>query len=104
MHTVYEAADLIEAAIVCDYLRDAGLHAVCLDQHAWGGRGDLPANLFPRVAVRWRNEVPRARELMLDYESRTEPPDWRCPSCGESVTGSMALCWSCGAHAPGSGA
>ena len=28
----------------------------------------------------------------------TEP--WTCPSCGESVEGTFAVCWSCGADAP----
>lgn len=103
MHTIYEAADPMEAAIVRDYLREAGLSAICLDEHAWGGRGDLPVNLFPRVAVRWKQEIQRARELIAEYESRAQRPEWRCQHCGETVAGSMGLCWNCGAQPPGSG-
>ncbi|MCK5769799.1 DUF2007 domain-containing protein [Algiphilus sp.] len=104
MHVVYEAADPLEATIVRDYLREAGLDAQCLDELAWGGRGELPANLFPRVAVRWKQEIDRARELLAEYERRPRQPDWRCRECGETVDGSLGLCWNCGAQAPGAGA
>lgn len=103
MHVVYKAADPLEAAIVRDLLREAGLSAECLDEQAWGGQGELPANLFPRVAVRWQQEVARARELIRDYEHSPRQADWRCRSCGEEVDGSMGLCWNCGAQPPGEG-
>lgn len=96
MHTVYEAADPVEAHLVCDLLRDAGIEASCLDQHAWGGRGDLPATLFPRVAVHRARDVARAQALLADYEKPVAGPDWRCPRCRETVAGTMAVCWNCG--------
>ncbi|GAB5534209.1 MAG: hypothetical protein Rubg2KO_04580 [Rubricoccaceae bacterium] len=38
------------------------------------------------------------RDVTEDAPSSTEP--WTCPSCGEIVDGTFAVCWSCGAEAP----
>jgi hypothetical protein len=100
VHSVYLAADPIEASIVCDYLREHGIDAHCLDQHAWGGRGELPVNAFPRVAVSRESEVARAKALIKEYEKPNTTPAWRCPACGERVEGQFAVCWNCGAQAP----
>ena len=100
MHVVYKAADPLEATIIRDLLREAGLSAECLDQMAMGAQGELSANLFPRVAVRWKQEVERARELIADYEHSPHAAEWRCRHCGEQVAGNMGLCWNCGAQPP----
>lgn len=101
MHVVYKAADPLEAMIIRDLLREAGLSAECLDHMAMGAQGELAANLFPRVAVRWQQEVGRAREIIADYERSPRIADWHCPGCGEQVAGNMGLCWNCGGQPPG---
>lgn len=100
MHTVYRAANPVEAALVRDYLREHGIEAHSLDPYAWGGHGELPATEFPRVAVSDSRLVDRARALIAEYERPAAGDDWRCPACGETAGPAFALCWNCGAPAP----
>ena len=102
MHTVYRAANPVEAALVRDYLRGHGLDAHCLDPYAWGGHGELPATHFPRVAVSDAAQIDRARALIAEYERPTTGPAWVCRECGETSDAGFALCWNCGAAAPSS--
>ncbi len=102
MTEVYEAADPIEAELVCGYLSEHGVDAYVTGAMAWGGVGELAANAYPRVHVRQAADEARARELLRQYERRAQIPwQWRC-QCGEASPEHFEVCWSCGADKPNS--
>lgn len=51
MHTVYEAADLIDAHLMLHRLQDAGIEAQVLGTYLSGGIGELPLSGLIRVVV-----------------------------------------------------
>lgn len=101
MQPIYLAADPIEAALVCDYLAAAGIEAYTTGALAWGGRGDLPADAYPRLYLRRIGDETRARSLLREYERRGRShSSWTC-ACGERSPEHFELCWQCGAEKPG---
>ena len=51
----------------------------------------------------WVADADVAQAAATVAEVMAEDPDatpWTCPACGETVEGTMAVCWSCGAEAP----
>lgn len=97
MHTVYTAADPLEAEILRSYLAAHGIAARILGAGLWSGRGELPID-GPRLAVEDVARVDTARELLRRYEHRRHAhAQWAC-SCGETSPIHFELCWSCGAE------
>jgi hypothetical protein len=69
------------------------------NENAQGGMGEIPfTHAWPEVWVVEARDVPRARELILEFE-RPAPrgSPIRCPHCTESNPGNFQLCWNCGA-------
>jgi hypothetical protein len=100
MKAVYLAADPIEAELVRDYLAAAGIEAYASGINAWGGRGELPLDAYPRLHLRDPGDEVRARALLREYERRAHIPwHWRCP-CGECSPEYFEICWHCGADKP----
>ncbi len=100
MPTLYLAADPIEAAILKDYLGDHGIGVTVVGAYAWGGRGDLPADIYPRLELLDARDEVRARELLALYERRGRIPSiWNCV-CGESSPLHFELCWNCESPKP----
>lgn len=96
MSSLYQAADPLEAEILKDYLAAHGIGVHILDGHAWGGRGDLPANIYPRLALQDERDEARARDLLRQYERNAHNPwQWRC-ACGELSPDNFSVCWACG--------
>ncbi|MGH8519169.1 MAG: hypothetical protein ACREUE_17100 [Panacagrimonas sp.] len=98
---VYLAADPLEAEIVRNMLVSERIACEVLGSLLWSGRGDLAADLYPRVALRDPRDEARARELIAEYGNRTsemadEAASWSCQACGERVPGNFAACWACG--------
>lgn len=103
METVYLAADPIEAEILREYLAAHGILCTVLGAGLWGGRGELAADLYPRLCVESPADRDRARGLLRQYEHRRHAhAEWRC-ACGESSPVHFECCWQCGALRPGSG-
>jgi hypothetical protein len=94
---IYTAADPIEAEIVRNLLATERIECDVFGSMIWSGRGELAADAYPRLMLRDARDEPRARELLHEYTSAsTRPqPAWTC-TCGESVPGNFAACWSCG--------
>lgn len=100
MKPLYLAADPLEAEIVKDYLATHGVASHVFGGFAWGGRGDLPADIYPRVMLENAGDESRARELMTQYQRNGRNPwHWRC-GCGELSPDNFGLCWHCGADKP----
>lgn len=101
MICVYEASDPINAEIIKDYLQSWGIDVVINGQFGWGGRGDLPANAYPKICVTRDADAQRARELVKQWERGDDPrPAWTCAGCGEHIGGAFSDCWRCGAEKP----
>jgi hypothetical protein len=114
---VYNATTNLEAHVICDLLRDAGLEAfVTEDLSVVGGwvGGLIPEIHKPQVWVE-RTEAGRAHPVLEAYEQRqaerrnTDPGDRTCiePVCEEwgkssmfamSQRGSVQLCPLCGKY------
>lgn len=98
---LYEAADPIEAGIVINLLDSNGIAAVVIGAQLWGGRGELPANTYPRIHLREERDRPRAVALIREYQA-DDPPgsEWRCNGCGEASGQRFTHCWNCGRDRP----
>lgn len=96
MHTVYLAADPIEAEILREYLAAHGIACTILGAGLWGARGELAADAYPRLCLQDLRDQERARELLRQYEHRRHAQaEWRC-GCGECSPVSFESCWHCG--------
>jgi len=78
MKTVYEAASAVEAHMVRDLLRQAGIAAHIHGEHLQGAVGELPAAGLVRVAVD-EDDYVRGRSVIEDWE-RSQPQDIPPPS------------------------
>lgn len=95
MNPLYLAADPLEAEILKDYLAQHGIPVQVFGGMAWGGRGELPVDLYPRLHAMDVRDEPRARELLRRYErQRHAHGQWHC-ACGESSPITFETCWSC---------
>ena len=118
---VYNAADNVDAHLVCNALVQAGVEAFAVDDVSvvglwWGG--GLPEIHKPQVWVE-RSDVQRARQVLEDYERRMQqrrqaggpaetsdmpPVEVTCEECGRQSTfpasqrGTVQDCAHCGAY------
>lgn len=100
MNTLYLAADPVEAHLLRDYLAARGIEVALPDLHAWGGRGDLPVNLYPRLLLRDESQRPAALAALAEWERPVhDREDWRC-ACGETSPTTFERCWACGNERP----
>lgn len=99
MRRVYTAADLPDAHILLALLRQQGIAARVLNEHARGGLGELPFGAtFPEVWIEDDADFERARAVVRDYEARApEERTVRCAGCGEASPADFDVCWNCGA-------
>ncbi len=101
MREVYLASDPINAEIIKDYLQSHGIAAHVRGATLWGGRGDLPADCYPRVWVNIARDYDKARELLRQFESdQASGKQWQCIGCGEFLSGQFTACWNCGRERP----
>ncbi|MDD3764584.1 MAG: DUF2007 domain-containing protein [Nevskiales bacterium] len=100
MNTLYEAADPVEAEILRAMLASHSIEVSITGSGLWSGRGELPANAYPRLILSDDRDRPRALELLREYERRRHAHgQWRC-DCGEESPVTFEVCWSCGAERP----
>ncbi len=99
MTTLYLAADPLEAHLLRDFLAERGIEVDLLDLPLWGGRGELPVNLYPRVRLRNPRQQEAAVAALAEWTRRGGTEEWRC-RCGEPVPDSFETCWACGQARP----
>jgi hypothetical protein len=101
METVYLAADPIEAEILRQYLEAHGIACTIVGAGLWGARGELAADVYPRLCLHDAAQSTQARGLLRQYEHRRHAQaEWRC-ACGEASPVHFESCWQCGAARPG---
>jgi len=103
MKKVYEAANMMEAQLIKDYLEGAGVETVVKGAMLQGAVGEIPANTYPSIWAIEDDEVDKARELIDVYFS--EQPEnmvyqgpWTCPECGQELEPQFTQCWNCGTY------
>jgi hypothetical protein len=100
MHTVYTAADPLEAEILRSYLAEHGIAVQIFGAGLWSGRGELQADAWPRLMLEDATQADTARELLRRYEHRRHAAaSWLC-ACGERSPVHFEICWSCGLERP----
>lgn len=98
MPLVYRAADLIEAQLVMDELRAAGLSPRLSGSYLGGAIGELPPTELIGVWIDEPRHRERARDIIDAFElARRQPErDWFCGGCGERLGREFGACWHCG--------
>ena len=103
LREVYMAADPADAHVAKLYLADGGIVARISGEQLQSAMGNLPPGkaTAPRLLV-LEADYGKAKELIARMEAEhqhsgelPELPDWSCPKCGESVTGTFDICWNC---------
>jgi Putative prokaryotic signal transducing protein len=95
---VYAAADLIEAQLLKDMLREAGIATEIFNQNARSGTGEIPfTHAYPELWLRDENDHARARQIIDEYENAEIPTGVIfCIHCSEENPKNFASCWQCG--------
>jgi len=102
MPVVYRAANIIDAQLVADELSAAGLKPRISGSFLSGAVGELPPDQVISVWVDIAQHVPRARQVVVEFEAsqRVGGPDQPCPQCREMLSPNFGTCWNCGAWQP----
>ncbi len=105
MRLVFENIDFTIVGHMKSLLDSEGIPCEIRNAGASGLAGEVPyTQVYPELWILDNLDEPRAREIIRNYRetdaAAPKPPDWTCPSCGESVDGVYAECWNCGADVP----
>lgn len=98
MKRLYAAADLIEAQLLKDLLREAGIATDIFNQNARSGTGEIPfTHAYPELWLKNDYDQERARQIIDEYENIEIPAGVTvCGSCQEENPRNFASCWQCG--------
>lgn len=98
MKRFFSAADLIEAQLLKDLLREAGIPTEIFNQNARAGMGEIPfTHAYPELWLLREHDETRARQLVRDYENSPIPSGVTvCGKCREENPRNFASCWQCG--------
>ena len=100
MQRLYEAQNEIEAQLLIDYLASSHIPTTLRGRYLSGAAGDLSALTFPAVWVLHDADLPRAQQLLAEFQQRRSSEQagaaWPCSGCGTLIEPSFDLCWQCG--------
>jgi len=100
MICVYVARQRLDAYLVADRLKQAGIRTHVFNEHMSSIAGDVPPDVAqPQVWIADDRDEPRARALLREMEvdaRRTRGAPLHCRKCGEQSPGNFELCWNCG--------
>jgi hypothetical protein len=100
MKKLCSTANIIEAQLLADLLKQDGIDVRVFNQYALGAMGEIPfTHTYPELWVVNDHDLGRAavvtnaaaRSLMQDA---LKP----CRCCGEQLQADLLSCWNCGAH------
>ena len=74
MKTIYRAADILEAHIVCGMLNAEGIEAEVAGFYQQGAVGQLAPQDFARVMLIDERDADRAERVIAEYEARDPEP------------------------------
>ena len=96
MQRVYQAANNVEAHMLVHMLEQSGLHAHVEGEHLQSGAGELPVGNMVAVVVA-DEDVPKARQVIRDWEATITTPDPSAPAPAKSSTTSHTVAFFVGA-------
>lgn len=99
MPIVYRAANMIDAQLVLDELKAAGMQARISGSYLSGAIGEVPPDELISVWIDSDRQYDRAREVVADFEAtqRLRGADKPCHQCSELLAPQFGRCWNCGA-------
>ncbi len=97
MIRVYIAEHLADAHLVCNRMRDNGIHAQVFNEFSHGAVGELPfTHTYPEVWVEYDRDEANARLIVENFESRVAVSgELICPSCSQPNPANFEICWNC---------
>lgn len=97
MKRFYSTGDLIEAQLLKDLLKEAGIPTEIFNQNARGGMGEIPfTHAYPELWLLQEHDEGRAREIINEYENSPMPSGVTvCGKCHEENPRNFASCWQC---------
>lgn len=100
MPVVYRAANIIDAQLVADELKAAGLKPRISGSFLSGAVGELPPDQVVSVWIDVEQHMVRARQVVTEFEAsqRTDGEDKPCHQCNEMLAPQFGKCWNCGAQ------
>ena len=95
MKRLYSAADLQQAHLLAQRLREAGIPCHVFNEHLQGGVGEIPfTHAWPELWLEDAADEDRARAIVAAFEHPPPAgPPRRCPACGEENPGNFQSCW-----------
>jgi hypothetical protein len=96
MQRVYQAANNVEAHMLVHMLEQSGLQAHVEGEHLQSGAGELPLGNLVAVSVA-DEDVPKARQVIRDWEATLATPDPDAAAPAKSSTSSHAIAFFVGA-------
>lgn len=99
MPIIYRAASIIDAQLVADELKAAGMQPRISGQFLSGAVGDLPPDQMISVWIDSELQQERAREVVREFEATQRMGDKEspCVQCKEMLAPQFGRCWNCGA-------
>jgi len=96
---VYRAATIVDAQLVLDELKAAGLQARISGSYLSGAIGEVAVNELISVWIDTDRHYDRAREVVKEFEAaqRMAGADIACHQCKEMLAPQFGKCWNCGA-------
>ena len=97
MIRVYIAEHLADAHLVCNRMRDNGIHAQVFNEFSHGAVGELPfTHTYPEVWVEYDRDEANARLIVENFESRVAVSgELICPGCSQPNPANFEICWNC---------
>ena len=99
MPIVYRAASIVDAQLVLDELKAAGLSVRISGSYLSGAIGEVPPGDLISVWVESDRQYDRARAVVKEFEAsqRDNGVEKPCPQCKEMLAPQFGKCWNCGA-------
>ena len=102
MKSIYAAADLIEAQLLKDMLKESAIATEIFNQNARGGTGEIPfTHAYPELWLLDENDENRARDLIREYENSPTPSGVTFAANAKKktrvtsrVVGNAEACWA----------
>ncbi len=100
---IYHASNLIDAQIVKDQLKIAGIKCKIINTqaHSLRGPGFLPftTDSLPTLVLLNTEDKEQALKIIAEHESQKNKEDtshdWACPHCQNENPGNFSICWNC---------
>jgi len=103
MPKVYHAQSIVDAQLVLDELKAAGLSARISGGYLHGAIGEVPPGDVVSVWIDSDRHYDRARAVVKEFEEAQRDPNVEtgaekpCPKCKEMLAPQFGKCWNCGA-------